>query len=56
MQVVAIDTYDDHRMAMAFALAACAPISLVINDPGCVRKTYPYYFSVLEQVSVKEES
>jgi len=55
LQVVDIDTYDDHRMAMAFALVACAPTPLIINDPGCVRKTYPYYFSVLDQVSVKEE-
>jgi len=54
-EVVDIDTYDDHRMAMAFALVACAPTPLIINDPGCVRKTYPYYFSVLDQVSVKEE-
>ncbi|MEZ4380075.1 MAG: 3-phosphoshikimate 1-carboxyvinyltransferase [Nannocystaceae bacterium] len=40
---VAIDTYLDHRMAMAFALAG----EVVINDPGCVRKTFPNYFDVL---------
>jgi 5-enolpyruvylshikimate-3-phosphate synthase len=53
--VVAFDTYDDHRMAMAFALAACAPMAIIINEPGCVRKTYPYFFSVLHQVSVQED-
>jgi len=44
---VAIDTYDDHRMAMAFSLAACGNTSVVINDPGCTRKTFPTYFDVL---------
>jgi 5-enolpyruvylshikimate-3-phosphate synthase len=52
-QIVAFDTYDDHRMAMAFALVACAPFGIIINDPGCVRKTYPSYFSVLERISKK---
>lgn len=49
----AIDTYDDHRMAMAFALAACAGIPITINDPGCTRKTFPEYFDVLESVSIR---
>ena len=44
---VAIDTYDDHRMAMAFSLAACGGVPVTINDPGCTRKTFPTYFSVL---------
>mmetsp|Transcript_12577 Transcript_12577/g.43668 ORF Transcript_12577/g.43668 Transcript_12577/m.43668 type:complete len:152 (+) Transcript_12577:2-457(+) len=43
---VAIDTYDDHRMAMAFALAACAGEDIVINDPKCTKKTFPDYFDV----------
>lgn len=47
----AIDTYDDHRMAMAFSLAACASPGIVINDPGCTRKTFPKYFDVLKSVS-----
>ena len=42
-----IDTYDDHRMAMCFALAALGGVPVRINDPGCVRKTYPDYFAVL---------
>ncbi|HKJ56582.1 MAG TPA: 3-phosphoshikimate 1-carboxyvinyltransferase [Nitriliruptoraceae bacterium] len=40
---VAIDTYDDHRMAMAFALAG----DVTINDPACVAKTWPGYFGFL---------
>ncbi|KAK9793758.1 hypothetical protein WJX73_004077 [Symbiochloris irregularis] len=51
----AIDTYDDHRMAMAFALAACGSPGVVINDPGCTRKTFPTYFKVLDSVSVYKE-
>ena len=43
----AIDTYDDHRMAMSFSLAACGGIPVRINDPGCVAKTFPDYFSRL---------
>ncbi|MDH5306673.1 MAG: 3-phosphoshikimate 1-carboxyvinyltransferase [Myxococcales bacterium] len=46
----AIDTYDDHRMAMAFALAGLRVPGVVIRDPGCVSKTWPDYFSMLEQL------
>ncbi|HYD56353.1 MAG TPA: 3-phosphoshikimate 1-carboxyvinyltransferase, partial [Burkholderiales bacterium] len=41
---VAIDTYDDHRMAMSFSLACLAGVPVRINDPRCVAKTYPTYF------------
>ncbi|MCG7756297.1 MAG: 3-phosphoshikimate 1-carboxyvinyltransferase, partial [Nitrosomonas sp.] len=45
----AIDTYDDHRMAMCFALASLgAPVR--INDPGCVAKTFPDYFEKFSQI------
>jgi 3-phosphoshikimate 1-carboxyvinyltransferase len=47
-----IDTYDDHRMAMAFSLAACGPEPVAIRDPGCVRKTFPDYFDQLARVTV----
>jgi len=40
---VGIDTYDDHRMAMCFSLAAFGT-PLRINDPKCVAKTFPDYF------------
>lgn len=47
-----IDTYDDHRMAMCFALAALGGIAVRINDPQCVRKTFPDYFAVLRSLVV----
>jgi 3-phosphoshikimate 1-carboxyvinyltransferase len=45
MAPVSIDTYDDHRMAMCFSLAAFGPRPVRINDPGCVAKTFPDYFA-----------
>lgn len=42
----AIHTYDDHRMAMCFSLAAFGEQPVTILDPDCVRKTFPDYFSV----------
>jgi 3-phosphoshikimate 1-carboxyvinyltransferase len=47
----AIDTYDDHRMAMAFSLAACEHVPITINDPGCTRKTFPDYFDVFRNLA-----
>ena len=44
---VAIDTYGDHRMAMAFALAGLRLDGVAIRDPGCVGKTYPGFFEDL---------
>ena len=41
---VEVATYDDHRMAMSFSLAAVAGVPVVIKDPGCTAKTYPAYF------------
>jgi 3-phosphoshikimate 1-carboxyvinyltransferase len=45
-----IDTYDDHRMAMCFSLAAFGPNPLTINDPNCVAKTFPTYFAEFAKV------
>ncbi len=42
----AIDTYDDHRMAMCFSLAAFGDSVITINDPGCTSKTFPGYFDL----------
>ncbi|MDY0402098.1 3-phosphoshikimate 1-carboxyvinyltransferase [Sulfurovum sp.] len=47
----AIDTYDDHRMAMCFSLLALDPESVTINEPECTAKTFPTYFDVLESIS-----
>jgi len=43
----AIDTHDDHRMAMAFALAGLRVPGVRIRDPGCVAKSWPSYFDAL---------
>ena len=46
-----IDTYDDHRMAMCFSLAALGGVTVRINDPKCVNKTFPEYFEALSRIS-----
>lgn len=51
---VAIDTYDDHRVAMCFALAALGGVPVRINNPGCVAKTFPSYFADLSAISETE--
>jgi 3-phosphoshikimate 1-carboxyvinyltransferase len=45
-----VDTYDDHRMAMCFSLAAFGAEGIRINDPRCVAKTFPNYFTLLHDV------
>lgn len=47
----AIDTYDDHRMAMCFSLAAFGDVPITINDPGCTRKTFPEYFDLFRSIT-----
>ena len=46
-----VQTYDDHRMAMSFALAGTRATGVRINDPACVNKTYPGYFDDLRRVT-----
>ncbi|MBK5105764.1 MAG: 3-phosphoshikimate 1-carboxyvinyltransferase, partial [Burkholderiales bacterium] len=46
-----IDTYDDHRMAMCFSLAALGGVAVRINDPQCVNKTFPGYFDAFARIS-----
>lgn len=43
-----VQTYDDHRMAMAFAITGLLVPDLSIADPGCVAKTFPDFFARLE--------
>lgn len=45
---VAVDTYADHRMAMGFSLVG----DVIIRDPGCVGKTWPGYFSLLDKLGM----
>jgi 3-phosphoshikimate 1-carboxyvinyltransferase len=46
-----IDTYDDHRMAMCFSLVALGDVTVRINDPRCVAKTFPDYFKRFDSIA-----
>ena len=50
LREAAIDTYDDHRMAMSFSLVAIGGTPVKIRDPQCVAKTFPDYFAQLERI------
>jgi 3-phosphoshikimate 1-carboxyvinyltransferase len=45
-----IRTFDDHRIAMSFALAGLRASGVVIEDPGCVAKTFPAFFDALDDL------
>ena len=47
-----IETYEDHRIAMSFALAGLRMAGVVILDPDCVGKTYPGYWDALRSLGV----
>jgi 3-phosphoshikimate 1-carboxyvinyltransferase len=55
IRYAAIDTYDDHRMAMCFSLAAFGGAGVRINDPQCVAKTFPDYFTVFDGITRRAE-
>ena len=46
----AVETYDDHRMAMSFALLGLRAPGIRILDPGCTAKTYPEFFRDLDRL------
>ena len=50
-----IETYDDHRVAMSFAVAGLAVDGIVIKNPMCCRKTFENYFGVLETIEKEDE-
>lgn len=50
LRPAAIDTYDDHRMAMAFAVAGLRRPGITIRDPACVNKTFPEYWAYLDRL------
>jgi 3-phosphoshikimate 1-carboxyvinyltransferase len=50
IQAATIQTYDDHRMAMSFALIGLRVPGIRIADPGCTAKTYPHYFDDLQKL------
>ena len=45
-----VDTYDDHRIAMCFALLGFSANGVNVNDPGCCKKTYPQFFNELSRL------
>jgi 3-phosphoshikimate 1-carboxyvinyltransferase len=51
LQPADVDTYDDHRMAMSFAVAALRVPGIRLRDPGCVAKTFPGFFDALDAVT-----
>ena len=50
-----IDTYEDHRMAMAFAPAALVFKNIIINEPHVVSKSYPRYWDDLKKAGFNIE-
>ena len=48
LRAIAIDTYDDHRMAMAFAPAALKNSAIIINHPEVVSKSYPNFWNDMQ--------
>jgi 3-phosphoshikimate 1-carboxyvinyltransferase len=51
--LVEIDTYHDHRMALAFAPVALVNGSIKINDPKVITKSYPGFWDDLKKVGIK---
>lgn len=47
-----VQTYDDHRMAMAFAVTGCRAEGIIIDNPECCRKTFENYFSLLTSLDL----
>ena len=47
-----IETYDDHRMAMCFAMLGLAVPGMRIRNPACVNKTFPNFFQKLAELGV----
>lgn len=50
-----IETHEDHRLAMGFALTGTRAEGIVIKNPGCCKKTFEQYFQVLDQVTAAVE-
>ncbi|MCR4585125.1 MAG: 3-phosphoshikimate 1-carboxyvinyltransferase [Lachnospiraceae bacterium] len=46
-----IESYDDHRVAMSFALAGLRTEGIVIKNKDCVKKTFPEFFEVLKSIN-----
>jgi 3-phosphoshikimate 1-carboxyvinyltransferase len=51
IQPADVETYEDHRMAMSFAVTALRAPGVRLRDPGCVAKTFPAFFATLDAVT-----
>jgi 3-phosphoshikimate 1-carboxyvinyltransferase len=50
LMAAAVDTYNDHRMAMSFALAGLRCPGLIIQDMECCSKTFPDFFALFQEM------
>ena len=55
-QPALVETYNDHRVAMSFAVTGLCMDGLKINNPECSHKTFPEYFNILDDLCKQEES
>jgi 3-phosphoshikimate 1-carboxyvinyltransferase len=53
IRTATIDTYGDHRMAMCFSLASLGAAPVTLNDPDCVAKTFPEYFTLFDSICAR---
>ncbi len=51
-----VETYEDHRMAMAFTLIGLKTGNIIIRDPQCCAKTFENYFDIIDRMAAKEPS
>ena len=56
MHGATIETYNDHRLAMAFAIAGLRVPGVVITNPGCVAKSFPDFFERLADITAQDRS
>ncbi len=52
MHGTSIETYEDHRIAMAFSLIGLKTPGVTVLNPGCCAKTFENYFDVLDSICV----
>jgi 3-phosphoshikimate 1-carboxyvinyltransferase len=50
VQPATVETYNDHRMAMSFALIGLKVPGITIDNPECTAKTYPHFFDDLSRL------
>ena len=50
-----VETYEDHRIAMAFSLVGLRVPGIVISNPQCCKKTFENYFDILDEITNKRK-